>query len=289
MNLTRDQILEAVHKTAGLPSFPEVVLKLEKELAKGQPSVSKASNIVSSDPALSARFLQVANSAFYTRGKKTVSINQAVARLGLIETKRLAVATAMVGRYRGLGGGDANQFWTHCLAVGFSTQTVESMAIDDPDAEKVESAFSAGLIHDIGILALFHLFPEEYKQLNQVVQEHGGTTYEMELQKWQIDHGEVGEILARQWELPEPICQVVRHHHSPWNAEPQFRRLAQIVHISDFICHNQGFSRLESGFPDSFDHSAWESLGLSLDQVPEIIDQVRKQGEQSEAFMAAFS
>lgn len=64
--------------------------------------------------------------------------------------------------------------------------------------------------------------------------------------------------------------------------------LSQLVHLSDFICDNQGYGRRRQVLPASFDESAWESLGLTLDAVPDIIDRVREEGERSEVFIKAF-
>jgi len=288
MELTRERIIEAVEKTTTLPSFPEVVLRLQEELGKSEPSVLRVGQIVEQDPALSARFLKVANSAYYSRTQKTSSIQQSVTRLGLEEARLLALATALVSQFGGFGGGNPQRFWGHSLAVALSVRIMVDLGTAKISKGEADSCFSGGLLHDLGVLILYHLFPEEYAGLAKKVREEGGVPSNVEREWWGTDHGEVGEVLARRWKLPETICEVICHHHSPWAAAPQHRPLVQLVHLSDFVCNNQGFGRAESGFPEEFDQGAWEALGLDLNQVPEIIEKVRKEGQRSEVFMEAF-
>jgi HD-like signal output (HDOD) protein len=288
MQMTRDKIIEAVQGTNDLPSFPDVVLKLQEEFRKSEPSIARVGQIVEQDPAISARFLKVANSAYYSRTQKISSIQNAVTRLGLEEARLLALATGLVSQFGDFGGGDPQRFWGHSLAVALSVRIMSELSSKAISESVADSAFTGGLLHDLGVLILFHLFPEPYGELTKIVMEKGGTPGDVEREQWGTDHGEVGEILALRWKLPESICQAIRYHHCPWEAAPKHRSLVQLVHLSDFVCNNQGFGRTESGFPEEFDQGAWDALGLDLNQVPEIIEQVRQEGQRSEVFMEAF-
>ncbi len=288
MTVTRENILKAAKKVSDLPSFPDVVVRLEHELGKHMPSLREVARIVEQDPMLSAQFLRVANSAYYSRVKATTSIAGAVNRLGFIEARKLAIATALIDRYKQHGGERPDLFWGHSLAVALATRAVSSFSTKELSEETMESSFAAGLLHDLGILVLLHIFPKEYEELTQEIRNQGGIASDIERSNWGVDHGEVGEVLAKQWKLPDAICQVIRYHHQPWLADPEHRTLVQLVHLSNFICNNQGFGRREAGFPDSFDHAAWDSLGLSLEQVPEITEKVSEEGERSTLFVKAF-
>jgi HD-like signal output (HDOD) protein len=288
MQLTRGQIIEAVQQTTNLPSFPDVVLKLQEELRRSEPSIARVGQIVEQDPALSARFLKVANSAYYSRIQKTTSIQHAVTRLGLEEARLLAMATGLVGQFGDFFRGDPQRFWVHSLAVALSVRIVVELGSKKISKELADSAVTGGLLHDLGVLILLHLFPKQYGELTKRVLEEGGVPIDAEYEQWGTDHGEVGEVLALRWGLPEPICQAIRYHHSPWAASPTHRLLVQLVHISDFVCNNQGFGRAESGFPEKFDQGAWDAIGLDLNQVPEIIQKVQDEGQRSAVFMGSF-
>ncbi|MCP4677217.1 MAG: HDOD domain-containing protein [Deltaproteobacteria bacterium] len=289
MALSRDKILAAVKKADSLPSVPDLIMQLEKELRKPHPSIAEVTKIIEQDPSLSANLLRITNSAFYRRTRETTTVRQAMMRLGFEEVRRMATAAVLVDGYKGFAGGNPKLYWGHCMAVSLACRAVAEFCTHEFSKDDIELVFTAGLLHDLGVLALYHLFPKEYAELMQTVLEKGGIAHDAEVNAWDIDHGEVGEVLTRRWKLPEPICQVARFHHRPWLCADEHRSLIWLVHISNFICNNQGYGRKESGFPDAFDHGAWDALGLSLNQVPEIIEKVQEEGERSATFINAFN
>ena len=286
--LNRERIVEAISKAKNLPSVPNLVLELDRELAVAEPDINRISELIQQDLSLSARLLSVANSAFFRGATQTTSLRQALMRLGFLEARRMVVATALIENYRGFGGRSPELFWGHSLAVGLTTRTIARFSSNKLPDDVVESAFSVGLLHDLGVMALLHLFSEEYEQLLHKIEQEGGTSIDVEYECWGIDHGEVGEMLARRWELPESVCQGIRYHHQPWLASQNEQALVRLVHLANFVCNNQGYGRRESGFPDAFDHSSWQELGLEIEQVPEIITEVCKEGQRSRVFMDAF-
>ncbi len=288
MTLSRQQIIDAVKRTKNLPSIPDLVLRLEEELRKSQPSVDEMTKIIEQDPSLSLRILSVANSAFYRRGKEATSVRQAMVRLGFMEVRRLAVAAVLFDNYKGVTSESPKLFWGHSLAVAFTTKIIAGFCMAKLDSALVESSFTVGLLHDLGILVFQTLYPAEYQELTGKQLLEGGGISEIESEAWGIDHGEAAAVLMKRWELPDAICDVVEHHHHPWSCPAASKSMAELVHIADFICNNQGFGRRSQVLPGTFDESAWDSLGLSLDRVPEIIAKVQEEGERSQVFMGAF-
>jgi two-component system cell cycle response regulator len=288
MTLSREHIIDAVKRTRNLPSIPDLVLRLEEELRKSQPSIDEMTKIIEQDPSLSLRILSVANSAFYRRGKEASSVRQAMVRLGFMEVRRLAVAAVLVDNYKNFSGGSPKLFWGHSVAVAYATRTIAGFCAAKLDPQLVESSFTVGLLHDLGVLVLQMLYPTEYQELTGKQLLEGGDISDKEFEAWGIDHGEVASILMQRWELPSAICEVIQHHHHPWSCPLLNKSMAQLVHIADFICNNQGFGRRLQVLPGTFDESAWDSLGLSLERVPEIIEKVKEEGERSQVFMGAF-
>jgi HD-like signal output (HDOD) protein len=288
MTLSREQIIEAVKRTKNLPSIPDLVLRLEEELRKSQPSIDEMTKIIEQDPSLSLRILSVANSAFYRRGKEATSVRQAMVRLGFMEVRRLAVAAVLMENYKNVSGGSSKLFWGHSLAVAFATRTIAGFCATKLDPQLVEASFTVGLLHDLGVLVFQMLYPEDYQELTGKQLLEGGDISDKESEAWGIDHGEAAAVLMQRWELPSAICEVVQHHHHPWSCPLPSKPMAQLVHIADFVCNNQGFGRRSQVLPGAFDENAWDSLGLSLDRVPEIIEKVKEEGERSHVFMGAF-
>jgi HD-like signal output (HDOD) protein len=281
----RSRILKRLGSIDDLPAYPEIVTRLERELACERTSARRVAAIVEEDAVLAARFLRLANSAMYSVGTPTASIQQAVARVGLAEARRITVATAVLRRFAKFGGSHPRRFWLHSIAVGLASRVIARMATPPATSAVIDATFTAGLLHDLGVLVFMHAFPSEYQEITNTIEAEGGIAVDVERQKWGIEHGEVGALFAHRWRLPSPLCDVIHHHHSPWAAPPDHRRLVQFVHLGNFVCNNQGLARHEEGFPQSFDHGAWNTTGLRIEDVTEIIERVRKEGERSASFV----
>ena len=286
--LSRKIIIEKVEHIEGLPAFPAVVQKIEAELASEDPSLANVGKWVSEDPTIAAHFLKIANSPLYCGRVEVTSVSQAVMRLGMKEARSIVTATAILNTYGTLGGEDPGQFWLHSLAVGLTARAILKIAPRSPlPQDQAEATFTAGLLHDLGVMVLFYAFPEEYAELSSLVKEIGGAVSGVEEEVWEITHGEVGGILARRWGLPAQMREVVEHHHQPWAASEEHRPMVQLIHLANFICNNQGFSRNEEGFPEVFDQSAWDAFGFELEMIPEIIKETREQAKNSSFFRGA--
>ena len=283
MGLTRARILEAVRGTRDLPTLPNVAFRISEEIRKPDVPTRVVARIVENDPILAARFLKIANSAFYRRAKPTTTIDGAIQRLGFVETRRIALATTLIAQFAAFGDRAPDLFWKHSVAVALACRTLARISTAALTDDEVEAAYTAGLLHDLGSLVLCHLFPKDAAEIAARVDAEGREASAVEMEAWGTDHGEVGHALATSWGLPPGIAAAIHLHHRPWQAAPDRRRIAQLVHIANFACNNQGIARADSGVETEFDAGAWEALALSVDQIPEIIALMLEEGTRSEA------
>jgi len=164
------------------------------------------------EPALAARVLKVANSAYYRRGGYIGTFEQALVVLGLSGVRGIAAVGCMdrirvpsVGRLL-----DAERFRCHSIAVATAAQSLSQSAGAGVDAE----AFMAGLIHDIGLVILARLRPQEVGTLSRLdVDETAILQAEIDLLG--IDHPSASALLAEAWHLPNWLCLALRSHPSP--------------------------------------------------------------------------
>jgi HD-like signal output (HDOD) protein len=281
MQLDRDRVIKALQKVEKLPAFPEIVLRVERELSQPDASIRKLVVLLQQDAGLVANVLRAANSAYYAGNAKIASVEQAAVRLGLRQVRQIISASAVVTKYRNIAKAHSMRFWGHSLAVAMTARALLNLCQQAIPTDDQESLFVAGLLHDLGLLALLHLFPAEYETLLAQQHEQGGDSSSLETAAWGVEHGEAGAILVSRWALPPPVEQAIRFHHKPWLAGPEHRAAVQLVHIADFVCNNQGFNRDDAEFPNWFDPQAWDSLGLSMDQCSVIVERVRAEGERS--------
>jgi HD-like signal output (HDOD) protein len=287
--LTRDQILDAVWRTDQLPPYPGIIAELERELAKIDPSSSRVAATLMRDPALSAAVLRLANSAVHAARRETTNVAQAVVRLGLRQTRKVALTAALLQRWPVHRAVDQRSFWSHSISVALTASELGSSAKVPIPTETVEATFTAGILHDLGALLLARTFPEQYSHLAELRVEQGRSAVSVELEHWGIDHGEVGGVIACRWRLPDALRDAVAFHHQPWQATAEHRLLTQLIHVADCLCSCRGFNRAEDRLPEDFDNASWDALGLQIDQVQSLFDGVSTQEEQSKEWVAVLA
>jgi HD-like signal output (HDOD) protein len=285
--LTRQQIIEDVGKVKGLPPYPGVVTEVEAEFSKPEPSLQLAAAIIERDPALSAGILRLANSALRRGRSEISSVAQAAIRLGLRETRRVLLSAAFVQKWPKAPGIDQQAFWRHALTVGLTATRLSTHRTDAAPPGLEESCFAAGLLHDLGSLVLAHTYPEHYSQLLAQVAEGGTSLDALELSTWGIEHGEVGELLATRWQLPDPLRAAISCHHRPWLARKEHRILVYLVHVADFLSSCQGLGAGQDGWPQELDPVAWDTLGFKIEEVHSLFAGVTEQGDVSKDWIVA--
>lgn len=226
------RILEAIKKSAAVPSMPQVVLRFLEIMQDPDFDYRDLSRVLSADPGTVSEVLRLANSALFGVRNKVVSVKQALTLLG---PKRLR--SLLLGRYlvdtmtnKRIGGLDMSYFWRRSLASSvLAAHLAEAICPRSRD-----EAFIAALLADIGIPILGEALPKAYRK---VIDEFGpngkGISAEFERKMVQVTHGEVSAMVLAHWTLPETICQAVNLHQSPNPVEGLEGTLARILNSSD--------------------------------------------------------
>lgn len=217
-----------------LPPLPAVALRVMQVAQDPKASASDLALVVSADPGLSSRILRVVNSAAYRRMREITSVQQALVTPGFVQARNLAISGAIAGAF----APDAlhalfriETFWRHSLAVAFKAAELagQGRRVDVP------SAFTAGVVHNMGRLALFYRDPALVDQAVARAMAEGRTLESVEAELG-FDHAQAGELLARKWKLPEPICEAIGRHHEPIESD---QTLAGCVALADrFVVSN---------------------------------------------------
>ncbi|MFQ5428345.1 MAG: HDOD domain-containing protein [Thermodesulfobacteriota bacterium] len=285
----RSEIIRRLGEIGDLPTLPQVVTRLQEEMASPNSSTGSVSEIIRQDPAISIKALKVANSPLYGLGRKVTDIRDAVRILGLKEVYNIVMSMSTLNLFKNAGHINYKAFWRHCLSVAFATKAIAEFTGGKSrpvERDELADLFIAGLLHDIGILVLDQYVPEHYEKVLQGVSEFGDVPlYGVEYEVLGISHGEVGEFLMNKWYIPDHIATAVAFHHKTEDVAEE-REHTQILHIADFICNNQGLDNGLGVPPTSFSDDAWENLGLSVDDISEIIDKVRLESENSAILLA---
>jgi putative nucleotidyltransferase with HDIG domain len=231
--ISRDELLAALRD---LPALPSVVLELIQSLGHEELGAAQYAAKISRDQALAAKTLRLANSSFYGRGRQVRSVAEAIGVLGLRTVRGVVTAAGLAGSFKRHAGFDHDAFWRHSIASALCAQRLASELLRD-DADL---AFTVGLLHDIGRLALASAFAPAYAEVEQWRRDKDWPASEAERAVLGIDHAEVGGLIARQWNFAPAIVDAIREHHAP-QADAGLT-LTGIAHVADAIAHALGLA-----------------------------------------------
>lgn len=220
-----------------LPPFPAVALQLMGLLDSDVP-VKDVVKLLRMDPALSAEILRVSNSPLYGLSRNVDSVSHAVVVLGGDSVKRLALTVAL-GRFtqnfmkhQGL-----RRCWDHSVACALIAEDLAEFAGQGKDR-----AYTAGLLHDVGRLALLACYPNEYENLLTVAAENDFDFRTTEKKLFEIDHCSAGQWLCKSWNLPADMTEAIAGHHEPDLAPGS---LTSLIAVSDSLAAALGFGTVE--------------------------------------------
>jgi putative nucleotidyltransferase with HDIG domain len=259
---------------AKIPPLPGVVLELMQSLDDGNANFAALAKKIGQDPALTARVLRVVNSPFYGLAGRVGNLSEAVMVLGFSAIRSLTLAASLTTRFslKPVAGMDPLRIWEHSFTCALAAQRLAAPAGLSPDI-----AFTAGLLHDIGIMAIFVQAPERFAELLDACPDCAARTV-AEADLFGAGHDELGARLLAAWRLPAAIIEAVRWHHDPAQTDS---RLADLVHIADLVAHERAGIGLPCGRGEPSD-AALARLGLDWRACDEALDSI---GEPVQALM----
>jgi len=255
----RDLLAERLESGAlSLPLLPDVAREVALATSDPDADASRIAPLLRRDQALAGHVLRVANSPMYRPASPIVSLEQALARLGMDAVRRIAFAVACeAGVFRVPGREkEVRALFAHALAAAAFAQEIARAR-----RWNVEEAFLAGLLHDVGQ-------PVILQGLADIEQDTGRLDAEAADAISHELHGWVGEKLVLVWNLPARLAAVARYHHSPSDAADA-ARLAWIVALADVLAHHL---RGEVGLGGIGVHPAAAEIGLYPDEVEAILE-----------------
>ncbi len=249
-----------------LPSFPPLYLQILKELQSADCSLKRVGEMVAEDVALTAKVLQVVNSAYFGLARRVITPQQAVNLIGLDTLRALVVYTYAFANFkvhpRLLEVFSVKRLSQHSLLVGKLAQALAREELMDKSLE--EESLIAGILHDIGKLVLIQS-PDQYLEAVNYSEIQRCDIYQAEYEIFGASHAEVGAYLLGLWGIPEPVVLAVACHHNPSKLPDSGFTALTTVHVANaFVGGGTGNSN--------------EIPGLDVDYLSQIEkrNQVRK-------------
>lgn len=258
-NLVNDPDLQSVvSKLSSLPSLPEQYQHIMDELQSEDPSLQEVGRIIESDVAMTAKILQIVNSAFFGLARHLSSPVEATMYLGVDVLKSLVLTNGVFSQFEGTAVGIEvlRHLWSHSAEVGTLAKNI--MLEESADKMMVDYAMLGGLLADIGKLVIASNMPEKFVHAQSLAREKGRPDWETELEVIGHTHSEIGAYLAGLWGLPNPVVECVAFHHSPKVcADAGFTPLTA-VHAANAIVHAK-----DDHAPDGLDEDYIEQMNMS--------------------------
>ncbi|RPJ73839.1 MAG: response regulator [Desulfobacteraceae bacterium] len=198
-----------------LPSLPALYARLLSEIQAPHSSPRRVGELIERDVGMTAKILQVVNSAFFGLPRQVVNAQDAVVLLGYDTLKALVLSSRIFGQFdtRRLHGLNVEALWEHSARAGLFARTIA--AAEALPRKVQDEAFTAGMLHDIGKLVLAQNFPEEYAAALDDARQRQRPPAEVEQVRFGASHAELGAYLLGLWGIEEGVVQAIADHHQP--------------------------------------------------------------------------
>lgn len=219
-----------------LPSLGSINQALRDLLLAEQRYSTQISEVIRRDPSLTARLLRLVNSVYYGLSTPVNSIDEAVFYLGLRQIRQLTMVTPIIEDFQKLTGRCAfpwREFWQHCIGTAILTREVMGLVQNSLD----ESAYVAGLVHDVGKIVMAWSFPEHFAEIHGQAVKGTRDLLAIETEILGIDHAELGALYLESQKLPSLMVKTARFHHQPERTD-EYPLIIASVEIADKLMRN---------------------------------------------------
>lgn len=237
--LQQDELLTLAARLTHVPSVPGLYLEILQALQSPTASTQRIADIAARDPALSAKLLQLSNSAFFGSDRTVYSVAEAVQFLGVGMIQSLALAVPLFSAFdrNKCPAFSIERLWQHSVQTAILARWLVHEYLEDPSL--AEQAFAAGILHDIGQIMLASGMSREYADVLAGIQSQPEPLCQAERKKFQATHAEMGGYLLALWGLPFSLVDAVAYHHEPGRSSVVTFGLAGIIHVANALQHEQ--------------------------------------------------
>jgi len=245
-----------------LPTIPKLGQQLLASFGSEQVSLTEISNQLAADPALSAKLLKLANSAYFQVSHTIGTVDAALQMLGLVMVRNLVLGSTVAAAYKATPGLDLPQFWRYNLETACAARWLAERT--GVNADRV---FTLALMHAIGQLQMHAIVPQTMAPLDQQMSVLHPGRPQLEKQALGFHYGEVSAELALAWNLPLPLVDALRHIADPL-AAPEFLEAAALVHLGAWCARAEVLSWNEDAQVANYPFDVGERLYLQPNWTP---------------------
>lgn len=231
--MTDPKLKAIIRQIDSFPALPATVNKVMAVTGNPESTAQELMRAILPDQSMCATILKIANSAFFGMPREVSTMEKAVMVLGFNEIRNIVLGKAVFTSFQKLpkqSREETTLFWEHSFTCGIAAKVIAEQLGQSPS-----EMFIAGLIHDIGKLAMLMTFPQEYSLLFELTKPHQFRSVIHEHKQFSASHDEIGLRILKRWLFPENLVSACGYHHHPEQAPTHVRQLAIIVQMADML------------------------------------------------------
>lgn len=227
-----DSIWEKVISESQLISLPEVYLKLQQVINNDDYAMADVVEVISMDPAITARLLRMVNSSFFGLATKIDTVNHAINYLGTQQVQDLVLSTSIAQTFNDMSNAEFNMhmFWQQSVYSAIAARELAVLC----NVLNSERLFLIGLLRDVGHLMMYQSIPEHMQQAHELAEKQHISLPKAEQLLFDFDFTRVGSTLLQHWNLPDSLTEAIQFQLQPAQAD-SFRLEASIVNIAGLL------------------------------------------------------
>lgn len=265
------ELFEQVLSCKRLPTIPAVALRVVELTRDKNVSMRALAELITNDQGLTAKVLRTVNSSFYGLRQPSSSINQAIVMLGLSAVKSLALGFCVVEAVKDCdsAGFDLVSYWRRSLHTGIAARCIAKEARIGFE----EECFLGGLLQDVGMIALYQTLGPDYVRIIERTNGDHRLLCRYELDELEVQHPDIGAILASRWKLPEELTLPIKYHERPTAAPISHSKIIRAVGLgndaADFLAAAEPAAPLRRFYERA---DLW--FGLNNSQADDVLKRV---------------
>lgn len=267
-----EELLDQVD-TSDMASIRRVVSGILRIINDPEATIEDLKNLIDVDPPLAAEVLKTANSAYYSSGRRIDEIEQAVIWIGFEEVKEIVLRQSVrpvFSAHTVMGSYSRPLLWKHCVSVA----SLGKMIFRKEFAQRGESMYAVGLLHDIGIIIEDQFRNQQFVQALALVQ-RGMDLVQAERQVLGYDHAQVGEALASRWLFPEEFGQSIGCHHDTFRVPQERSRMELNLYLANLLVNRVGLGYSGRYGTEESMEAVMDTLGLEREGLDLITEELK--------------
>ncbi|MBK1880546.1 HDOD domain-containing protein [Pelagicoccus mobilis] len=286
--MTKQEVVDFLSDGFTLANLPDSFIHLRRIANDPHSDIEDVVAVARKDPELAASLLRLANSSVYNNGESVGSIEEAAQLLGMRTVVQCSLALGILKKVTVPDGSfDLQSFWRRSLTVATLAEAVYEHApkliktIVDP-----KLLYTAGLLHDIGLLAMIQGFRDEMVRVIDRAISSETPIHLVEEEAFGFSHQDTGRILFKKWNLPEELQCVAGYHHHPLGLKRRlYYPLVDIVYVADYICCAGG-PEMPAAFRPALLEDVWNRSRLDVNLIGTFSGELDQASDSAEAILS---